>query len=232
MVGKSATLLIAGLAILAPTQTKIGVRWVKAEEKKKSYEISVRLPYLVGDSVIAKSVNGQLKGRELALRAALAESLEDLRPNNPYNLTIEGTVGQVSTELCSVLVSEYMFTGGAHGNTNFTVINRLMKNGKATIFGSELITQNQDQLDSLNALIIEKLRDRQASAILDGSQKKLDSIQMNRFVVTPFGISWVFPPYDVGPYSEGIHVVKISWADLDPFISDSSELKKYSQNSG
>lgn len=129
--------------------------------------------------------------------------------------------------LCLNLI-DYEFTGGAHGLTTFNFINFSSQNGDLllvkNVFKNEALTE-------MNKLADDKFRtangmEPNQSYIENGFFIKTKTLELNNnFAISDTGITFVFNPYEIAPYSEGHILIHFTFDEVENFIQDNSELK-------
>lgn len=116
--------------------------------------------------------------------------------------------------------STYSYKGGAHGmfeNRYFNIdIQRKM-----------LITLNdvfaEDKQEGLTNLLWDNYEDHYA--VIDGENKltfkdRKDFYISKEFYFTPYGVHFVYPTYELGPYAAGEIQLKLSWDNIQELITE------------
>lgn len=145
--------------------------------------------------------------------------LKQQKPRFPHELSLTTTYGICSSRLVSglrLLTSEF---GGAHPTAAYAAYSYGMLKGKPKqlVLRDVLIPGMTPDtvavelvLPALNQMKV--VRGGQAVSLLTASQ-------MNSILVTKTGITWVFGPYEVGPWVEGAYFVKIPWSKLKGYLN-------------
>lgn len=130
----------------------------------------------------------------------------------------------------SVTLSDYRFTGGAHGYTNYDNLNFDLKTGKQ-LEDSDLFKDKAAAQKKIAALVYEKLLKEASDRIYDDRDEVKQSLlgvgglKVLRF--TKGGLEFQSAPYQVGPYAAGVVKVTIPYAEiLDLFQDDVAERLK------
>ncbi len=101
-----------------------------------------------------------------------------------------------------------LYQGGAHGITNSLPLNlRVKKDGEAwktsPITLKELLKPGADAEAALSKLLIEELKKKNASSVVDGQITAFKPEEMAAFTLSPKGLTFYFDPYAVASYAEG-----------------------------
>jgi hypothetical protein len=115
--------------------------------------------------------------------------------------------------LVSVRCDEYTYTGGAHGMEHAFGRTWQIVGDKA----NELTLDDlfvAPYLDVLDKKLVAELRARDADWFVDGSMKSVAG-HLHTWNVTKDGVEFVFDPYEVGSYAQGMHEVLLPWKALD-----------------
>jgi len=211
-------LLGAGLcrADDAETQTLTAERpgYLKAETK---------LPFFSEASPIARMANEAITGFALRRQTTFVqESLRTLdqtgKPSAPYEYRAEGKVAYRSPMLLSVGVDLFSFSGGAHGDPEFFGFNFGIVDGKEKrLTLGDLFERGTDYEKLVSDAVIGKLKaDPKATEVAGGRVTRLSRVQLNRFVASPDGLTFVLNPSEVGPSSSGTFRVTLPLAELGP----------------
>ena len=145
------------------------------------------------------------------------------RPIAPWFYESTTSLSLARPEVCSWTTRTLDYSGGAHPNTFLRTANYGVVDGRARpleladLFGG----RTQEVLDMVvRPKLLDAKRVRGATSPTPVLSKSLGA----NWLATSSGISWIFSPYDVGPYAEGSFVVKASWADLSSFLKPSHPL--------
>ena len=115
----------------------------------------------------------------------------------PYQLKVDAT-RIITGEYESILITDYRFTGGAHGNTTYTHHN--LENGKDITLREYLREMNVSEKE----LLI-----RVNKTLLNDSHSTIKTLTNTPWQIqtknkdSPLGIKLIFPPYAVASYAEG-----------------------------
>jgi len=156
--------------------------------------------------------------RKMIEEESSGQDEEVYMPN--YSLDYSISVARSDESMFSVVISEYSFTGGAHGGTYLYGVNFDTKTGQ--------VIENSTfdaSADSIKEYIIKCIK---------ASDKKVDDIlfpEWEETVDTMFskgmkdgafwfngnGMTYVFQQYDIAPYAAGIQTFDIPYVDMKDF---------------
>lgn len=134
-------------------------------------------------------------------------SVQNNYPVMQYELVSEYTV--TYNELCvvSLYTDEYVFTGGAHGNTIRTSETWNLKTGKIITL-EELYPNNPnfktDIIREINLQIANEISLGNNIYFDDYAELVVKNFNPKSFYLTPLGVSIYYQQYDIAPYSSGI----------------------------
>lgn len=148
-------------------------------------------------------------------------------PELEWSLSLDYTITYYSEDLVSILIENYEYSGGAHGNVYYGVFNYdLRSDNVKPIVLDDLFKSNTQYLTLLTALNLEDLKQQGASWVLDGSVEELTDA-LGVFNITPRGLLFTFAPYLVGPYAEGVYEVTIPFNKLKNIIDPTGPLGRF-----
>jgi hypothetical protein len=109
----------------------------------------------------------------------------------------------------------FAYTGGAHPNRWYECRTFGLRNGRAARLKlQDFLPAGADPMEVANRLVIPRLKAMKASWFVEGTRTSLEPEEVENFVVTPAGITWIFDPYAAGPYVEGEFFVKVPWSEI------------------
>lgn len=190
-------------------------------EKKNYYKGMVRYPVFQDKFEIDRFVNARIiRWTTKSLQDFAQQTMEAQKglgqPRVPYELHATSTVTMHTMRLISCYFTVYMYTGGAHGNTAFVPFNFGILRGKVTPLKlADLFKPDFNYREVLNDLLMSKLsHDDRAAWVQEGSVSRVTNTQMERFVILPDGILFLFEPYEMGPYAVGTFKVKVGFEEI------------------
>jgi hypothetical protein len=208
---------------------------IKEADKKKLYTIDAEYPQIEGDARFDK-FNREARGlitKDVAAFKAGQTSEESESGNDNVladeartsTLDIGYEIRYATDDLISVEFSEGSYeAGAAHGNSNTTVMNYDVKNGKKLTL-ADLFNPNAKYLSAISAYCIKDLRDQSKKykdAMLDeemmktGASPRADNYRA--VAITKKGLWVTFDPYQVAPYAAGPQTVLVPYSALKDII--------------
>lgn len=135
-------------------------------------------------------------------------------------------VSVASRDLISLYYQDFMWTGGAHPNTNYVCSSYGYVNGKTVkLHVNDLFKSGVDVKQVVSRVVIPKLRDMGAQWVVDGEMKECSDENLSCFVITPTTLTFIFRPYAAGPYAQGEFMVKVPFAEFGDALNRSGPLK-------
>jgi|GEM_PF-1435303 hypothetical protein len=108
----------------------------------------------------------------------------------------------------AVNISRYAFTGGAHGMHHNTILNYDLQTGSAITLDSIVRVKDREILRQRISEEIRKNYGLQAGESLRKAGLFEDTVEIsNNYCITSRGISFVYNPYEIGPYAMGVIIV-------------------------
>lgn len=134
-----------------------------------------------------------------------------------------------SAGLISLEVNSYSFAwGAAHGLPGIAGLNLAANPGTGLreVKLKDLVSTKKACLDRINASILEALRQQQAPAATEPQEWNLDLSRLHSrdFSLHPGGLSFIFNPYEAGPYAIGILRAPVPYSAIADCIPPSSPL--------
>lgn len=146
----------------------------------------------------------------------------------PWSMTYQCSLKYYSDRIISLLVENYAYTGGAHGNTGYRSLNFRVHPEDAELLGyKDLFLPGSPWLKALSDRCMADLREQEAQWVLDGTVTGFTEEDLRVFLITPRGLRIIFVPYQVGPYSNGPHDVLIPYESLANFIDPEGPLADF-----
>lgn len=149
-------------------------------------------------------------------RVAVADATQDGKPPVPYQIDLTTTVSLATDQVISLYTTEVTYTGGAHPNSAFRVLNVAMRDGLPVEVKLEDVLTPPDRAERLaNELLIGRLKQvERASWVVSGEVTEFEPPTLRRFILTPTAVSWLIQPYEAAPYAAGEFVVKVPLSEL------------------
>ncbi|GIV03301.1 MAG: hypothetical protein KatS3mg015_2131 [Fimbriimonadales bacterium] len=203
-----------------PDSPNLPVRF-KVEERSEGAQIRIKL---VTPEFSSRSELARLANREAAqmVRSYLPEFLQQAKETvgvvpKDLSLFVEVTpvVSVAKENLISFYTMTFAYTGGAHPNRWYECRTFGLRNGRAARLKlQDFLPAGADPMEVANRLVIPRLKAMKASWFVEGTRTSLEPEEVENFVVTPAGITWIFDPYAAGPYVEGEFFVKVPWSEI------------------
>lgn len=140
----------------------------------------------------------------------------------------------VSDRAVSLLEVHHEYTGGAHGNYWYQARCYIDHNGSARELKlADLFEPSGNWRQHVVKYCANDLRRQGATALNASDQKEepdsppLDEDDLVTFSLAPSGLWFFFSPYHVGSYAEGAYSVCVPYAEIEPFLSDSSPVRLF-----
>lgn len=141
----------------------------------------------------------------------------------PMRLDCDLDMHHCSPQLVSLLASQYTFTGGAHGNTDYTSLTFAWLDGAPFRLDLwDLFTNPAAALKEIATCCAADLARQGASEAAKVPGKPVEFFR--NFTVSRNGLSLAFAPYAVGAYAEGAFLVTIPWSRLTRFTDPAGAL--------
>ncbi len=170
------------------------------------------------------------------------EELGDTPPTSPYDLSLAFTTLTDSPRVVAVAADGSSYTGGAHGNP--LVARFVWLPERASMLRAEALVGEAAGWRAVSAFVREQLHAalsqridadelepteraqlmRSAGRLIDeGSEPEAANFSEFEPMVARdgrlSGLRFVFPPYQVGPYSDGLHTVEVPASVLLPHVA-------------
>lgn len=218
-------LAVKGVMLMSATMAGAQTIYRKVEAKKTGFDVTAKVPVFADKTPVAMMSNAAMMTWVKKAQAGFLKETEPPFKDSVVKLYTWGATPTVhyyyAPRLASVSFVQGWYTGGNHPNFVYYTFNYGVIDGKAKkltltdVFSKRLSAADIKQ--QVNDLILNKLRlqDR-ASFVVDGSIAKLSEAQLNRFVLTREGMTFLFPPYELASYAAGDFKVELSLSELGP----------------
>jgi len=212
---------------------------IKEANKAKHYTVDAEYPQIEGD---ARFDNFNRDARSLvtknvaAFKTAETSEEVDTGSETPAEtqdstLDVRYEIRRATDELISVEFTEASYErGAAHGNSNTTVVNYDVKNGKKLALG-DLFNPKSNYLNVISTYCLKELRDRskrdKASMLDEEMMKSGASPRADNYracAITKKGLWITFDPYQVAAYAAGPQNVLVPYPALKDIIKPDGPL--------
>ena len=212
---------------------RIAPKVVKETNKEKHYTVDAEYPQIEGDSrfdsfnrearaLVTKDVAAFKTGETSQETDAGSETPAE---TSDSTLDIRYEIRRATDDLISIEFTEWYYErGAAHGNTNTTLLNYDVKNGKKLAL-ADLFNPNSKYLSVISAYCINDLREKakkDKDAMLDeemmktGASPRADNYRA--VAITKKGLWVTFDPYQVAPYAAGPQHVVVPYSALKDIL--------------
>jgi hypothetical protein len=209
--------------------TEIGNTLTLTAAKSGVYSVSTGYLKLSGDSPFAAALNKELAQRAEKVHAKFEKEFRELAEADHKNAGVSAAYERIefpvvmhaSDSLVSLRMTISEYTGGAHSNYAYQVLNFQWQDGKLR----ELQPGDLISLDAMKLLrekVVNQLKIQEAASPEDAI---MDAKNPPRLNFTSEGILLTFAPYEVGPFSQGTQVVALPWKSLEGILSEKSVLR-------
>jgi hypothetical protein len=129
-------------------------------------------------------------------------------------------ISKTPPALLSVVVRTEFYSGGAHGMSFTRTYNFWHLAGKPKTFGLwDALKGDAASRRELDYLLMQKaLADNRTAWVDEGMITDFKQQNLSRFYFTRDGITFVFDPYELGPYAVGTIELSIPYGELKPII--------------
>lgn len=216
-------------AAVAEEKSKIEVNPEKIEKIDTNYNVELIYPVFSGFSA-AEKLNNIIRNRNIENIGFIngeKTSLLEMKEKNPEfelsNIKLELNQSydySISGDILSVILTDYMYLGGAHGTTNIVSYTVDTKTGEIYTLKS-LFNQDSNYkkyiLDKINSMI-----DKESDLYFEDAKENLAKKNTDDFQFYIDGNNLViyFGLYDLRPYAGGIPEFSISAAELKGLLKD------------
>ena len=194
-----------------------------SKHKTGEYKVDLKYPYLTGTTNLDKTVNKYINDTITHCSnfiINLAKSKQDYQQAQEYFTVSDFAVSISDANIFSgyIRISEY--TGGAHPDTATKTMNYFnMPNKKVKeISYKDILKSDKTSLENLDDLLITKINAEKKSKEIEELITSIDPALYDSFIIEPNGIRWIFDPYGVGAYYEGIYEIFIDWKELSSLL--------------
>ena len=250
LIAPAVLLLLAGCHKDAKLQTKVfeqSASYALTEGAADSISVQVRLEYPVSGAAPAvidamtRTIIGQAlmeDGGKPDIAAAVQRYIDvTVQDYRDTNLPLYGQVREEELEgallswedqvsgyfsgqykdIISYDVYAYSFTGGAHGLAGDYVMNFNLKDGTLVGEGDFFVPGYQEEL---SALLTAHLRESMPDEDSYNALFVKDIEPNGNFKVSEEGVTYIYGPYEIGPYYLGSIEVTVPWEELGTLVYD------------
>lgn len=221
------------------TQLAFERQEIKSENCENCPEVTINIPRALNSDPLSATINNALKEEVLSLLiyddqmevSTIEEAivsfnngyleLKNLYPDEPigWEAKIDGAVTYEDTNLLTIQVNSYSFTGGAHGLSTTRFLNfdklRALEMEIAELFINPLEFQIFAEA---------KFRDQEnipsvGSINATGFMFENDTFYLPQNIgFTPEGLQLIYEPYEVASYADGPIIMTIPYSEINSFL--------------
>lgn len=162
-----------------------------------------------------RNENLELLGRYLDMKKASAAGAEDLPPVLSRESVTEGHFLPAYGNLCSYVIYQYDYTGGAHGIDKETAVTFDLATG-------ESVTEEDLFKSGYETAMSQALTAHLEEAFENPDDYKMlfvNEIAPNgNFYVTDLGVTYIYGRYEIGPYAIGLIRVTVPWEEISGLL--------------
>ncbi|MCD7957164.1 MAG: DUF3298 and DUF4163 domain-containing protein [Lachnospiraceae bacterium] len=157
---------------------------------------------------------------ELAEYAAEDAAYENLDADSYYyNARREMELTHVDENVLSLVIMEYAYTGGAHGNYGYTSVNFDVTTGEILEL-NDIMEDAEGFRSSAQAYLIEILESEYGEELFGGYEDTVAAMWDTEptWYLSAEGITFVFDPYELGSYATGAISVTCPYAEVGTYM--------------
>lgn len=145
-----------------------------------------------------------------------------------WSQEIKYSIEFYSKKLLSLTGETYTYTGGAHGNTFYISQNYSLTGENIKLINlSDLFIADSDFINILSNYLIKKLKEQNASLIINGEITEFNEKDLRAFAISPRDLLFVFSPYSVASYAEGPFFVKVPYSEIRQIVNPDGPLIEF-----
>ena len=135
-----------------------------------------------------------------------------------YEIILNYEITYQNNALISLYTDEYMFLGGAHGNTKREAQNWNLQTGKQITL-NELFPNNPyyiiNILKQINHKIADQIENGEGQYFDNYCQLVQENFRLENFYIIPGAVVIFFNQYEIAPYSSGIPIFEITFSSIE-----------------
>ena len=230
---KETAFLVSQQSIEFTGAARFAPKVIKEANKEKHYKVDAEYPQIEGDPRFDK-FNREARSLITKDVAAFktAETVSETDPGNETpaenadsSMDVGYKIRYATDDLISVAFTEDDYErGAAHANTNTTVLNYDVKNGKKLAL-ADLFNAKANYLSAISAYCIKELKDRSKkdkdSMVDDEMMKSGAAARADNYkawAITKKGLWITFDPYQVAAFAAGPQHVLVPYSALKDLI--------------
>ncbi|MEK7564491.1 MAG: DUF3298 domain-containing protein [Patescibacteria group bacterium] len=205
-------------------ETKISIK----KEEIKEENFSATVSKISGDSTLAVAARSYVEKSIADFKKDADNDVPDMRlqfgsdsPTTNYTIEIEATyVKDTKTE--SIVISEYVYTGGANGNSIYKVFTSSLSNGNMLALGDVI---KNDKQASFTAFVKKELQtwkpeESGTLVVFEQSVKDLKFESFRNWSIQNGKLIIYFDKYEIGPGALGPVAFKIDMSKIKDYLEN------------
>lgn len=148
-----------------------------------------------------------------------------------FELNSNADVVRQDSDLVTIELKGYQFTGGAHGSSLTRYINWTVSGQKKLELADLINTGAETQLSEVAEKIFRKQEKLSDTASLSRDYFfKGGKFSLNRnFLITPLGLKFLYNQYEIKPYAAGQTVIDIPYTSISKLLKPGTVLARYTK---
>lgn len=159
---------------------------------------------------------------ELAEEAAESIGEVETDPDSYYyDSRREIEVTRADESVLSLTILSYSYVGGVHGDSGYTSVNFSAESGEILTL-NDILEDADGFQETAQAYIVEKLGGEYGDELFEGYEETVASMWETEPVwyLDAEGITFIFNPYELGPYSMGTACVTCPYDEVGGYMKD------------
>lgn len=214
-----AILMVFSIEVLGAQINSIHIEDKTLEENTEKYEVKVKYPFIKGENEVFKKINKTIEDFTLSwvndIKLLGEEYSKDYEKAGKEMPKMEAySLYEVfdTSEVISIPMTYYQYTGGAHGLTTKISYNYDLKTGEKLNLNN-LFKEGFNYNDIIDKLIREEIA-KEPSIYFDNGGLFKGVNEKQAYYLNRDGIIIYFQQYEIAPYSSGIREFKIPYGAL------------------
>lgn len=138
-----------------------------------------------------------------------------------YSVWREAELCRVDESVLSLTILSYAYTGGAHGNSGYTGVTFDAQSGEILAL-SDILADEDGFQSAAQQWIVEKLAAEHGDELFEDYAETVEAMWETEpdWYLDAEGITFVFDPYEVGPYAMGAAFVCCPYDEFDTYMKE------------
>jgi hypothetical protein len=162
------------------------------------------------------------------------QDYKDFKQTNPdwkgnFELDCKVNVIRQDSSLLALEYNGYQYTGGAHGGTKIRYLNWNVKQTKKILLSDILKPGYEAELTAIGEKIFRKQENLDTTTPLSRDYFFKDGkFALNQnFLITPFGLKFLYNQYEIKPYAAGQTTLDIPYAQIKTLLQPNTVVARY-----